>query len=59
MFDAVNQFAGQLPADTKKTLSQVFLFLLACTEDKTLNMDRVASMMSKLTDGEMRFDLPE
>ncbi len=55
MFEAADRLAAQLPPDTKKLLSQAFFFLLACAEDKTLNLDKLASLMPKLTDGLMHF----
>jgi hypothetical protein len=55
LFDGVMGMVERLSPEDKGRLSQTSLLLLACAEDDRLNMNKVAELLTKITDGKMTF----
>ncbi|QDV73656.1 hypothetical protein [Botrimarina mediterranea] len=48
LFDALKELMHDMPADQKKAVGTVLVFLLACAEDDRLSMNKVAELTSAL-----------
>ncbi len=55
MFDMVKDLIGQLDEEIKRQMLPILLLLLSCTEGSMLNMNKVAELVSKLSDGRAQF----
>jgi hypothetical protein len=55
LFEFALEIVDEMPADAKESLSQLLFFLMACAEGDTLNMDKLAELVNKLSDGRFHF----
>jgi len=55
LFDALMAMADQMSPEMRRDIGRILLVLLACADDRRLDMDRVAMIAARMGAGEFCF----
>ena len=59
LFDGMMTLINDMPSEEKQRLARTFLLLMACAEDHRLNMNKLAQLLTQLSDGQFNFRVEE